>query len=424
LVTTNTVAEGDTRETGLAVIVGMGGRIYYADRYVKWGGDAVVEVNLVAIRKLSGNDSCPVTNACLDAHAVPYISSYLDDLPDQIALVLDQNRNKGFIGELIRGIGFVMSHEEARELVSRDRSYQDCLRPYLNGQDINGDPEQRPGRIVICFETWPLEKAKEYPELLKIAETRVKPERMRLPPITSDYRKLREKWWQFARFGLEMRKAVSDLHRVLIRSRVSEQHMVVFVPKGTVYSDATVVFAYDDHFHFALLQSWVHEVWLRRQASSLRTDVRYTPTDCFQTFPFPQQVSEGQRERGETQGRLYYEHRQGIMRARQVGLTKTYNLFHDPACTDPDIAEMRHLHAEMDQAVLACYGWQDIDLAHGFYLNDRKKTRFMPSREAQREIFTRLLALNQEIAAQEAAAGILPTAEPSDDGDEAESDDE
>jgi hypothetical protein len=68
---------------------------------------------------------------------------------------------------------------------------------------------------------------------------------------------------------------------------VSELHAVVFVPKGYAYGDATVVFAFDDDYHFALLQSSVHEVWLREQASSLRTDVRYTPTDCFDTFPFP-----------------------------------------------------------------------------------------------------------------------------------------
>ncbi len=62
---------------------------------------------------------------------------------------------------------------------------------------------------------------------------------------------------------------------------------------------------------------------------------------------------------------------------------------------------MRSLHTEMDQAILACYGWGDINLKHDFYPNDRKKIRFMPSRDTQREIFTRLIELNQEIAANE-----------------------
>lgn len=102
-------------------------------------------------------------------------------------------------------------------------------------------------------------------------------------------------------------------------------------------------------------------------------------------------------------GQSYYEHRQQVMRQTQLGLTKTYNRFHDPCCDDGYIQKMRSLHAEMDRAVLTCYGWENIDLKHNFYPNSRKKIRYMPSREGQREIFTRLLALNQEIAAQESA---------------------
>jgi len=200
--------------------------------------------------------------------------------------------------------------------------------------------------------------------------------------------------------------------------------MLGLVDTNQIFSHALVVVAYQAFYQFALLQSSIHEIWLRRQASTMRTDIRYTPSDCFQTFPFPLVVSETQSENASEHGQRYYESRKGFMLANSLGLTKAYNLFHDPKSTDSAISGMRRLHVEIDQAVLACYGWQDIDLAHGFYLNDRKKTRFMPSREAQREIFTRLLALNQEIAAQEAAAGMTPAAEPSDEEEEAGLNDE
>jgi hypothetical protein len=42
------------------------------------------------------------------------------------------------------------------------------------------------------------------------------------------------------------------------------------------------------------------------------------------------------------------------------GLTRTYNRFHDPDEHDPDMLELRELHAAMDQAVLTAYGWQDL----------------------------------------------------------------
>lgn len=182
--------------------------------------------------------------------------------------------------------------------------------------------------------------------------------------------------------------------RVLARSRLSELHALAAVPNGCVFGDATMVFAFDDDYHFALLQSNVHEAWLRKQASSLRTDIRYTPTDCFDTFSFPQMPSAAARACPERLGGEYHEHRRQIMLARSLGLTKTYNLFHNPECGDPDVARLRDLHAQMDRAILACYGWQDLDPQHGFYRNDRGQTRFTVSPSARRELLKRLLELN------------------------------
>jgi hypothetical protein len=232
-------------------------------------------------------------------------------------------------------------------------------------------------------------------------------------------------WWKHWNNRQELYRAIAPLRRVLVRSRVSELHMLAFVPKGYVYGDATVVFAFDDDYHFALLQSSVHEVWLRQQASSLRTDIRYTPTDCFDTFPFPpaeyeraasgeQRVVGAQRavpwrsedlpepfQRAARIGADYHERRSQIMLARNLGLTKTYNLFHDPACTDADIVRLRELHAEMDRAILACYGWEDLNPGHDFYQNDRGQTRYTLSPEARREVLARLVELNLEMAARE-----------------------
>ena len=83
-----------------------------------------------------------------------------------------------------------------------------------------------------------------------------------------------------------------------------------------------------------------------------------------------------------------------------------------------DIYNLRQLQINMDLSVMECYGWIDIELQHGFYPDDRKKIRFTPSPAAQREIFTRLIALNQQIAAQEAAKGLVVEAGEEDEIDE------
>ncbi|MBX6754810.1 MAG: restriction endonuclease, partial [Thermorudis peleae] len=416
IVATNTISQGDTRESGLVVILRQHGTITFARRFVRWPGTAKVEVNLVSIQK-SDRTTFAADMAVLDGIAVPFISSRLDSDPEVEPKRLALNEGKAFQGDIVRGLGFVLTPKEAERLLTADPRNADCLFPYLNGEDVNSDAEQRPSRYVICFHDWDLERAKQYPALLRIVEERVKPERERLRG-PGDQRN-REYWWRFGAYRAGMRRAIAPLRRVLLRSRVSELHALVFVPTGWIYSEATIVFAFDDDYHFALLQSDVHEVWVRKQASSLRTDVRYTPTDCFDTFPFP--LEEYKRlgshewrleelpttfQEAARVGAAYHEHRRQIMAARNLGLTKTYNLFHDPDCTDPDIARLRELHAAMDNAVLACYGWQDIDLHHDFYQNERGQTRFTVSPDARRELLRRLLELNLEVARWERSAGV------------------
>jgi len=93
------------------------------------------------------------------------------------------------------------------------------------------------------------------------------------------------------------------------------------------------------------------------------------------------------------------------MLARQVGLTKTYNRFHDSAETAADIARLRELHVEMDQAVAAAYGWDDLSLGHDFH-ETAQGQRFTISESARREVLGRLLALNHERYEQEVEAGL------------------
>jgi hypothetical protein len=92
------------------------------------------------------------------------------------------------------------------------------------------------------------------------------------------------------------------------------------------------------------------------RASSLlrKDDLRYAPSDCFETFPFPS-TSKALAELGSA-GHAYHEHRAKLMVARNEGMTKTYNRFHDSTETAEDIQRLRELHAVMDRGVLEAYG--------------------------------------------------------------------
>ena len=60
-------------------------------------------------------------------------------------------------------------------------------------------------------------------------------------------------------------------------------------------------------------------------------------------FPFPDDWETHPALEGP--GRAYYEYRAALMVRNDEGMTKTYNRFHDPYENDPEIAELRELHA-------------------------------------------------------------------------------
>jgi len=97
----------------------------------------------------------------------------------------------------------------------------------------------------------------------------------------------REKWWQFGRQGQNLYRALAPLERCVAITLVSKVVQPMFVPTNIVFGHALSVFAYDDDAHFGLLSSGMHWWWAVTRASTMRTDIRYTPTDCFETFPQP-----------------------------------------------------------------------------------------------------------------------------------------
>jgi hypothetical protein len=138
----------------------------------------------------------------------------------------------------------------------------------------------------------------------------------------------------------------------------------------------------------------------------------------------------------EAAGRAYHDHRAALMIARNEGLTKTYNRFHDPNEKSPDIVKLRELHDAMDCAVLTAYGWTDLVeriasdpeamLRHPTEADEgdhKYQGRYCWPAPIRDEVLARLLALNAERAEKERIAGLMPAAS-DDEGEETENDDE
>ncbi|HWQ93507.1 MAG TPA: hypothetical protein VN673_17710, partial [Clostridia bacterium] len=127
----------------------------------------------------------------------------------------------------------------------------------------------------------------------------------------------------------------------------------------------------------------------------------------------------------------YHEHRRRLMLKLQVGPTKTFfhrNLWVEIVAKESkqpvpvaesahaDLLQLRALHVQMDQAVLATYGWHQpsgagpaIDLLHDFYevdyLPENGRVRYTIHPDARKEVLRRLLHLNHKLYAEEEAKG-------------------
>jgi len=425
LIATNTIAQGDTRASGLRWICQHSGEIYAVRKRVKWPGLAAVVVSVLHVMK--GAYPGP---KCLNDGKVEMITAFLfhrggHDDPAHLAA----NTGKSFLGIKIDGVGFVFDDTDTREvstplaemwrLIEKDPRNREVIFPYIGGEEVNTSPTHAPHRYVINFgERSEGESRQNWPDLMAIVEAKVKPSRMDAASSSkSSYGQRAAVWWQHYHHAKELNAAIVGLAQVLVISQTSRTVAFAFVPGGMVYSQKLVVFPFDQYAVFAALQSRPHDLWARFFGSTMKDDAVYTPSDCFDTFPFPEgwQIHPAL----EAAGKAYYEFRADLMVKNAEGLTKTYNRFHDPDERDPKIEKLRKLHATMDRAVLEAYGWSDISTDCDFLLDyeideeeggDKKKPwRYRWPDDVHDNVLARLLELNAERAKEEARSGAAAT---------------
>lgn len=445
LISTNTISQGGTREGGLQVIEKHGGNIVHAVRSMRWPGVAAVEVALVNLHKGEWKGK-----RVLDNKEVDTITPYLDN-SESLGNPFPLSRNEGqsFIGSYVLGSGFVLEPEEAQALIAKDPRNKDVLFPYMNGEDLNSRPDQSPSRWVINFFDWPEEKARTYPDCFRIVEEKVKPARL------IQNREIRARnWWRYAEIAPRLYETIAGMDRVLVAPLVSKYSPFMEIQTGIVFSHKLGVFPIPNDSYKAILLSTIHNTWAWKNSSTLGAGtLNYSPSDCYLNFPFPDSAN--------TQflipiSHSYHTHRYSLNVSLILGLTDLYNQYHNrelrayspaelqemdsmpsaefqkrfgkdtwnlfrhlkglpnsPALNEAvaGILKLRRLHVEMDNAILAAYGWTDLQLKHDFYevdyLPENDRVRFTIEPSVRKEILKRLLLLNHQYHKEEMEQGLV-----------------
>lgn len=344
------------------------------DIFAAWADRAWVLDGAAVRISIVGFDDGSQTERTLDGAPVPSINADLTAAVDITqAKVLPENLGISYQGPSPKA-PFDIGPEVAEPMLRaplnvNGRPNSDVVRPVLNARDMM---QQNRGWYTIDFGTdMKQDEAAEYELPFEYVQTHVYPVRQQ-----NNRPRYRELWWLYAEARPGLRKAICRLKRVIVTPRVAKHRVFIWVPCDTLANDSTIVFARDDDYTFGVLHSRAHEVWSLRMGTALEDRPRYTPTTCFETFPFPR-ADEAQRAAIAEAARALNAARE-TARANDPNLTLT-------ALYNKRPTWLANLHAALDRAVYDAYGWAD-DPTEG-------------------QILERLLALNLERAGECAAQG-------------------
>ena len=376
------------------------------DIFLAWSDEPWI-VEGAAIRvSIVGQDDGSETQRALDGEPVQRINSNLTGGVDLTqARQLGENANKGFQGG-IKGGAFDIPGELAREMLRapsniNGRTNSDVVVPWVNGRDLT----QRPRDLfMIDFGMLTEQEAAKYEAPFEYVVANVKPTRSE-----NRRRWRREHWWLHSEPAPGMRAVCAPLERFIATPTIAKHRLFVWLSAPTLPDHQLIVVGREDDYTFGVLHSRAHELWSLRMGTSLEDRPRYTPTTTFETFPFPwpldtpdealtaqqrgQRDAIGEAARALDEARRRWLNPPELVREepdvlpslpprllpvgeaaerelRRRTLTNLYNA--RPAW-------LSHLHAALDAAVFAAYGWPES---------------VSPSELGEEELLGRLLAVN------------------------------
>ena len=299
-----------------------------------------------------GFDDGSDTERKLDGQPVDTINANLTGGVDLTgAKRLADNAGIAFMGDT-KGGPFDIPDALAQEMLGSPnpdgRNNSDVVRPWVNGRDIT---DRSRGMWIVDFGDMTFEEAALYEAPFEYANQKVRPQRERSRSTVS-------KWWLHERPRPDMKNATQGTNRYIVTPRVSKHRLFAWIPPTTVADSATIAIARDDDYTFGVLHSRFHELWARGMGTQLReveSGFRYTPTTCFETFPFPRPTDEQREAIGEIAAELN-RLREGWLNPDGIGATELRrrtltNLYNKRPTW------LNNIHTTLDAAVAEAYGW-------------------------------------------------------------------
>ena len=289
------IAHGDCQRAGLLATQGIRGGasrkvleriketggIFFAESDRPWVLDgASVHVSMV------GFDDGTEQHRVLDGQPAASLNANLTSTADLGSAVrLPATAGLAFMGDTKQG-AFDVADTAARSWLAlpnpNGRPNSDVLFPWMNGQDVT---RRSAGKWIVDFGTRGVKEAAPYQAPFEHLVRHVQSFREANP--RSWYR---HEWWQLYASRPEMQQALAGQPRFAATPRVAKHRLFAWLDVVVKPDHQLIVFPRADNYFFGILHSRLHEVWALAQGTQLRekeSGFRYTPTTCFETFPFP-----------------------------------------------------------------------------------------------------------------------------------------
>lgn len=289
------IQNGKCRRVGLIATQGIRGganrkvldRIKESgDIFLAWGDLGWVLDGAAVHVSIIGFDGGVEYERLLDGKPVLAINANLTSGADlSLACRLSDNIGKCFMGTTSGG-RFDIDDQVAIGLLTKPnpngKPNSDVVRPWSNARILTS---RSSSKWIIDFpvDSLPASLAL-YEEPFAILEAAVKS--MRSKSRTT----IAGQWWLQERRRGDMRLAIEGLSRFIVTNGTGKHRLFAFYEPPLIPDHALFVYNSGDDYNFGVLHSRFHEIWALSQGTQLRekeSGFRYTPTTCFETFPFP-----------------------------------------------------------------------------------------------------------------------------------------
>lgn len=379
LVGTNTIRQNESREASLDYITNNGGTITEAISTQVWSGDAQVHVSIVNWIKGNSIDKKVIytqlgnrVDSTWKKEEVNEINSSLESAIDTSTakeLATNQTPKVVFQGQNPVNKGFFLSKKEARGWLNNDPSLRQILFPYMIGRDML--EKSGPSRWIIDFGKMDQLSAMKYSKAFERVKEKVMPivlekakkEKIATGKENTRWTRMADKWWQFRDWQPGTMAAIASVPRYIAVSRVTKRPVFEFVENKIHPDTALVIFPFDDNYSFGILQSEIHAAWFQSRCSSLKREPRYTSETIFDTFPWPQKVSEKSLKAVADVANKLRDVRNSVMKNNNWSLSKLYDSLDVPGKN-----ALRDAHAELNKIVKIIYEMKENEDILSFLL--------------------------------------------------------